>query len=1368
MKLLGARVRRERARLGWDQAELAQRMGVGQQTVSGWERGASRPRRAMVGQLADLFGIDVDVLLREAGYVAATADTPAEEVRPVRPLLTLLPLQALPPEQFESFSADLARLLHPGAAVHRVGGQGHKQHGVDVVVNHPRGRPTGIQCKRERTFGPKKVRDAVAALTTPVRQCYIFLARIASPPARAEIKKHPRWELWDADDISRAVRQLPPEAALRLVDTYFVGWREAFLGIAEPSPWLTRTEFFQPYRGIVSYDGQLIGRGDELAGLLSLLESGGELGVLFGRGGLGKTRLLRAFADRAELDRRAVVRFLAPQTPPRPADFELLPTGEHLVVIVDDAHDRSDLAAVLLGIRRARPHSKVLLAMRPYGNAQLAADLRQIGLHPSEIASWRLEDLKTQEAAELAQAALPPETASAVVERLAGVGVDCPLLIVVAGHLIGQGQLDPTTLEGSGHLRDEILAGFRNAMAGDQASGDQELRREVLDAVAILQPFRTDDDEFHAAMAGLTGQPYDRVAHHLRSLEDGGILLRRGQSVRVVPDLLGDVILAQAMADTASGRPTGYLERVWRTVSGQPLLHVFVNGARVDWQVRQGTPNATSLVEPLWRWFEQQFRETGPNARLALLAMLRKVAYFQPQRALTLARWAYENPTEGAAADGNSESLLHYHPTNDDVVRGLPQVIEHVAYNAGFLPEALDLLWQLSRTDERPTNQYPEHPIRVLCALAEYQIGKPRLYNEAVVDAAARWLAQPEVGDLPHSPFDVLEVLLASELEERIPRDHKLLLRSRPLNVDAVAVVRGRVIDLALSEVRSPDPRRAVNAINAITRGLHFPRGLFGREVSDTERSQWTPIICEEIQRLGELGANESLDPVVNVAIRKVLHPHAQSSGVTKDPAAQALERFPASFEHDFALALHDGWGRILGRKRGSHDDASDRQAFFDRVASTATNLWADEELCSRLEQRLTIDRRAFNADGGGAGNPGPFVWTLIRTRPSFGSVICRRVIDDPASVLLGLVPDALNRLANSNFADTVVLAEALIATSSAAVARHVAHAFAWGRGDRSHLLDKEADLLRSLATHDDPTIRRIAAQAVQSLSSGQRPLALDLATAIRFTDDAQTAAELLGAFGSHGRLRWDELSAAQAAALLDQLRRCPSIDDYHLLDFLSHLSRTEPDTVVRMLLDRAEIGDELPYSEYRPLPHHWEPPLHVKTSDRFPEILRSIRDWIFNGEASSRRSDGPEIFRAVAQDYDAQAIHVLDETLLADTPQHIRVVGAILREAPRNLVWDNVPFVTRALHIAERHGHDSIRAIGSGLHTALTSGSRSGSIGEPYQEDIEQRDKSAEIANQLPTGSIEQRFYRSLTRAAEASIRWEIEHDRPTDRRDW
>ena len=84
---------RTRAGIG-KQSELARLLGVGQQTVSRWERGLSRPRVKEIPKLASVLRADRDVLLEAAGYtnpaVAATFDRP-------------FPINALPPESFERF-----------------------------------------------------------------------------------------------------------------------------------------------------------------------------------------------------------------------------------------------------------------------------------------------------------------------------------------------------------------------------------------------------------------------------------------------------------------------------------------------------------------------------------------------------------------------------------------------------------------------------------------------------------------------------------------------------------------------------------------------------------------------------------------------------------------------------------------------------------------------------------------------------------------------------------------------------------------------------------------------------------------------------------------------------------------------------------------------------------------------------------------------------------------------------------------------------------------------------------------------------------------------------------------------------------------
>lgn len=83
--------------------------------------------------------------------------------------------------------------------------------------------------------------------------------------------------------------------------------------------------------------------------------------------------------------------------------------------------------------------------------------------------------------------------------------------------------------------------------------------------------------------------------------------------------------------------------------------------------------------------------------------------------------------------------------------------------------------------------------------------------------------------------------------------------------------------------------------------------------------------------------------------------------------------------------------------------------------------------------------------------------------------------------------------------------------------------------------------------------------------------------------------------------------------------------------------------------------------------------------------------------------------------------------------------------------------------------GDDCVRAIGGGLHSAAMRGVRMGTPGQPYQEDVEQRDKATELAETLSLGSIEHQFYRSLASTAESRIKWEADRDALLDdRRTW
>ena len=79
--------------------------------------------------------------------------------------------------------------------------------------------------------------------------------------------------------------------------------------------------------------------------------------ALLGRGGIGKSRLLLDVAARLQ-DAGTEVRFLATDAPVGPADAELLPRGD-VVIVIDDAHERLDLTFLLRSVQRARPEANV-------------------------------------------------------------------------------------------------------------------------------------------------------------------------------------------------------------------------------------------------------------------------------------------------------------------------------------------------------------------------------------------------------------------------------------------------------------------------------------------------------------------------------------------------------------------------------------------------------------------------------------------------------------------------------------------------------------------------------------------------------------------------------------------------------------------------------------------------------------------------------------------------------------------------------------------------------------------------------------------------------------------------------------------------
>ena len=152
---------------------------------------------------------------------------------PVNPYPELLPLNDhnFSPEDFEAFCEAFISCLPGVKEVHRYGGRGSSQKGIDIFADFEDGERWAFQCKQRQTFTKTDATSAIQKTSFKADSFILMLSRQATSGVRDACESHPNWDVWDVVDISRKVRELKMRSGERLVETHFgVPWRKEFLG----------------------------------------------------------------------------------------------------------------------------------------------------------------------------------------------------------------------------------------------------------------------------------------------------------------------------------------------------------------------------------------------------------------------------------------------------------------------------------------------------------------------------------------------------------------------------------------------------------------------------------------------------------------------------------------------------------------------------------------------------------------------------------------------------------------------------------------------------------------------------------------------------------------------------------------------------------------------------------------------------------------------------------------------------------------------------------------------------------------------------------------------------------------------------------
>lgn len=1301
------------------QRDLAVRMNLAQQSVSRWEAGTHRPGLEQIGELARILSLNADDLRHMAGFGAVSGDVTA----------TPFPFETLGGEEFEQFVADLAKAYFAGAAVRRAGKQGHRQDGIDVEVRHPDGSRTVIQCKRTARFGQADVREAADRLVhDDAARKILALGRVASPQAAAAAQAA-GLEMWDKDDLSRIVRtDLEPQVQERLVDTFFRNQRLALLGVDEPGPWMSAGEFFAPFqvaaRGF-SHAWPLVGRQGDLDALVAAIDEPTAPPVLLvAAAGMGKSRLLAAWAEQVQGQGRSLY-FLSTTADLKRADLMRLGPGPKILV-VDDAHDRDGMGALFEWGADPTRQARIVLASRPYAVDRICGELAISGLGAPNLVT--LEDLSKAELTAMTKAVLasferPLGWAEAIVQGAGG----SPLVALMAARVVAKDAAPMEQARSDAELRALVLSKFARVLVGDLGTGaDDAVLRDVLGVLALAQPFHPEDRSLLVLIEQVTGVGPIAASSAMRRLLDGGIAYSRGRRWRLMPDVLGDYLIETSCLD-AAGRLSPFAEAALAAASESQMLmtNVMVNLGRLDWRRSKGDTSASDLLAEAWRSLDtiQQEWDVRLNA-------VKAVAYYQPDQALD---FVTRQVRKGRA------------------FAGLPEILRNVAVGSGQLEPAAHLLWEMGRLDgAEDVSSSPA--LRTLTELCGYHPHRSLSFPEQSLAFGLALVERRDAWSGKVTPLDVLAPLLSTEGVTTRSTGRHFSISPYFVDPSVVAEYRQAVIAKILELLRDPRLRVARAAAQALRTALSGPIGRVSTAPPDGASQAYETEALRTLERL-EAVVREGIHPLVAVGVEAAIRWRLRGR---KDAVTRIVKRVLGAIDRDLEFEMR----QVLGGEPLDRflDDGEDYPAFerrfgdwLDKVAIGLREAEPDPEARrARIEALLQEAQQARAPDQ----NPYRLIHPSLRHDAALAEAFLRDALRRSTSLTRDHVDLAIGSLIFSDKRRARTWVRQLIASGDPHLMAQAARGFSGGPEPD----EEDAQLMTSLAAASEP---RVVKAAILSISWSQldhrRKLQALLESHVLASD--AVADELASALvGGSDRKLLDLIDADGVETLLAKLASVPQFEKYWVDKLLAELSARFPCEIAAFFRRRVEMATALDNYSFRAAntgPYRDEA-LRVLETPQAATIMGETWAWMLANE------DRGPIFRWAASDV-VEAMFLADSSFLARflegqlphaDPKALKLASEIIRRADHGFVFAETDFVIDFLERCERVDLELLERVIGNLASGASEGMRSGTPGEPYPRDLEDRQHAEAVLARLSRLSPAYELFEDIRRHAEDSIR--------------
>lgn len=858
-------------------------------------------------------------------------------------------------KRFERFCLDLAKALPDIRDAHLYGVRGDDQEGIDIHADLVNGRVRTIQCRRVTRFGKTQAEKTINETTYPADEHQIWAAAPLTAGARKAIKAAANWDAWDIEQISSEVRKLPREMGRWLVEDH-LGQRErrrvlgpdAELVVALAREWFARTD--RKPRALQTSQ-PLEGRQDELAVLqAAVLDPTVTCVILVGRGGIGKTRLLRAVVDELA-DRRILIlregvdvgASLGAELPVAPFDF-----------MVDDAHRREDLRNVLATVLTRDELETVILATRPHRVDALRDQLSALGLPPSGIRVLDpLSALPEEAAQRLAERELDGDH-QALAARLGELTRDAPAILVLAAKLVSSREVNAETLIASRTLRQEVLTGYKQERLGQVNDAVPATAASLLlSLIAAVQPIDPAARLMPGWLAGEIGESEPVVAAVLDALVQADLLVGPRHRRRVAPDILADHLLHQQCID-GEGLPTGRARELVEAVPLELLGRLMGNLAELDWRLgRAGDPR---ILDEVCELLGRRLVSLDAWQRERHLEQLVGSAPYLAPWVVRVARQLLDHPAADAQLFGDHVI------TDADSRRELVRMLAQAGLDPDQMEAAIRLLWEIGADADPQSSRGGGDPLDEARHLGDHR--RPPRYAETLLSVGEQLLTDPIVAEAHRRlPLELLSGLVTREgTTTEMASRAAIRLGSYAISAEATADLRTRLRSLLVKLCLEGGDRTRPGAAALLGDMLRQPHGYYGQSVPPEQLRQWRP---EQLALIGDLHhvLDHSDDALVAREIRHVVDWHAEHSALhgVKTAVRRLLKAHPPSVEERLADALTHSLARfathqILERRRGALVRSCARKSPPSERCSTVSTLRSTGSAAADPPRMLTSE----------------------------------------------------------------------------------------------------------------------------------------------------------------------------------------------------------------------------------------------------------------------------------------------------------------------------------------------------------------------------------------------------------------------------